>query len=171
MVISEELAEFIQSGVSIQIGTRDARLVPDCVRLVGARVEPGRTEVTVFVPRATGSTSIANLRENGRIAVCFSRPADHRSIQLKGRIVGLDEAGPADRAVVDRYRAALVEVLGVLGLPPRTLLRMNHWPCAAARFEVESVYVQTPGPGAGDRLGPAPRPSPPQSYRKPKGRS
>jgi hypothetical protein len=153
-VISEELAEFVQSGVSIQIGTRDARLTPDCIRLVGARVEPGREEVTVFVPHATGATSIANLRENGRIAVCFSRPADHRSIQLKGRVVALDDAVPADRATVDRYRAGLVEVLAVLGLPPRTLLRMSHWPCVAARFHVESVFVQTPGPGAGDRLRP-----------------
>jgi hypothetical protein len=158
-VISEELAEFIQSGVSIQVGTRDACLVPDCVRLVGARVEAGRTEVTVFVPRATGAASIANLRDNGRIAVCFSRPADHRTIQLKGRIAALDDARAADRAVIDRYRSALAGVLAELGLPPRTILRMSHWPCAAARFRVETVFVQTPGPGAGDRLGPqaAPR--------------
>jgi hypothetical protein len=56
--------------------------------------------------------------------------------------------------VVDRYRAALADVLSVLGVPPRTLLRISHWPCTAARFRVESVFVQTPGPGAGDRLRP-----------------
>ena len=154
-MITEELAEFIQSGVSIQLGTRDARLVPDCVRLLGARVEPGRDEVTVFVPAATGAKSLANLKDNGRIAVCFSRPADHRSIQLKGRAMSLEDAPPADRQVVDRYRAALTDVLSVLGVPPRTLLRISHWPCTAARFRVESVFVQTPGPGAGDRLRPA----------------
>jgi hypothetical protein len=154
-LITEELAEFIQSGVSIQLGTRDARLVPDCVRLVGARVEPGRKEVTLFLPRATGAKSLANLRDNGRIAVCFSRPADHRSIQLKGRILALDDATPSDRPVVDRYRAALSDVLSVLGVPPRTLSRISHWPCTAARFQVDSVFVQTPGPGAGDRLRPA----------------
>ena len=154
-MITEELAEFIQSGVSIQLGTRDARLVPDCIRLVGARVEPGRDEVTVFVPCGTGAKSIANLKDNGRIAVCFSRPADHRSIQIKGRAISLEEAASLDRAIVDRYRAALADVLAVLGLPPRTLLRMNHWPCTATRFKVESVFVQTPGPGAGDRLRPA----------------
>jgi hypothetical protein len=154
-LITEELAEFIESGVSIQLGTRDARLVPDCVRLVGARVERGGGEVTVFLPRGTGAKSLANLKDNGRIAVCFSRPADHRSIQLKGRAVSLEDALPADRPIVDRYRAALADVLSVLGVPPRTLLRIGHWPCTAARFQVESVFVQTPGPGAGDRLRPS----------------
>jgi len=154
-LITEELAEFIQSGVSIQLGTRDARLVPDCVRLVGARVERGGGEVTVFLPRATGAKSLANLKDNGRIAVCFSRPADHRSIQLKGSAVSLEDAVSSDRPVVDRYRSALADVLSVLGVPPRTLLRISHWPCTAARFQVESVFVQTPGPGAGDRLRPA----------------
>jgi hypothetical protein len=157
-LITEELAEFIQSGVSIQLGTRDARLAPDCVRLVGARVEAAvggeRNGVTLFLPFATGAKSLANLKDNGRIAVCFSRPADHRSIQLKGQALSLEPAVLSDRPVVDRYRAELADVLSVLGVPPRTLLRIGHWPCTAARFLVESVFVQTPGPGAGDRLRP-----------------
>ncbi len=151
-MISAELKHFLESGISILVGTRDARLAPDCFRALGARVEEGGRELTVFAPDAVARASLANLRDNGRVAVCFTRPEDHRSIQLKGRVLELRPADEAERRLVDRYRSALAAILGEIGLPPRTTLRMNHWPCHAVRFEVEAVFVQTPGPGAGERL-------------------
>ena len=157
--ISAELRQFLESGVSILVGTRDTRLFPEAVRAVGARVEPGGREVTVLFPEAVGRASAENLRENGRIAVCFSR-VDHRSIQLKGRLVELREGDAADREVVERYRSAWAESLAFIGLPPRLTFRVSHWPCHAARFRVESIFVQTPGPGAGDPLRTASVPGP-----------
>lgn len=153
--ISPELAEFLQSGVSILVGTRDPRLFPECMRAVGARVERGRREVTIFAPAATSAATIANLEENGRVAICFSRIEDHRSIQLKGRVVAIAPASDADRCVVERWRGEFVRNLAFVGLPPRLSLRLNSWPCRAVRLRVESIYLQTPGPGAGAPLPPA----------------
>lgn len=151
-VISRELSDFVESGISVLVGTRDARLLPECVRVVGARVERGGAELTVFVPEATGAVTIANLRDNGRIAVCFTRPRDHRSIQLKGQLVSIRGANARERRLVDAYRAGLAEELGWVGLPQRVTLRMAHWPCHAVRLKVEQVFDQTPGPGAGDPM-------------------
>jgi hypothetical protein len=81
-LISAELAAFIEAGVSILVGSRDAGLAPDCLRAIGARVE-GADEITVFLPAETARTTVANLLDNGRIAVCFSQIADHRTHQLK----------------------------------------------------------------------------------------
>ena len=156
-MIPADLAGFFESGVSILIGSRDPCLFPDCTRAIGARVEAGGTELTVLLPRSTSARAVANLRDNGRIAVAFSRPSDHRSIQVKGRVVALREAEEADRAVVDGYRGALARELAFVGLPPRLTFRMAHWPCLAARLRVEGIFVQTPGPGAG---GPLEAPSP-----------
>ena len=78
--ISAELAAFFESGVSVLVGTRDARLLPECLRAVGARVEPGGTEITVFVPKATSALTVANLQDNDRVAVCFERASDHLPI-------------------------------------------------------------------------------------------
>jgi len=161
-VPSDELAQFFEAGISILVGSRDARLMPDSTRAVGARLEGERAEMTVFLPRATSGATLANLADNGRIAVCFSRPVDHRSIQIKGRVVAITDAVPADRVWIDRYRSELVQCWGWFGLPPRTTLRMAHWPCAAVRFAIETSFVQTPGPGAGaplDEPAAAPRPS------------
>jgi predicted pyridoxine 5'-phosphate oxidase superfamily flavin-nucleotide-binding protein len=150
-MISPELAGFLESGISILVGTRDAGLVPECIRGMGARVEAGGAEVTVFLPDAVSARTLENLRDNGRIAVTFCAQ-DHKSFQVKGRIVGLRPAAPADRGAVDRFRRAWADELGKVGVPPRLTLRMAHWTCQAARFRVEAIYVQTPGPGAGAPL-------------------
>lgn len=153
-MISPELATFLESGVSILVGTRDGRLVPECTRGIGARVEEGGAELTIFLADAVAGPTFANVRENHRIAVGFSRAEDHRTFQLKGRVLSLAPAGEADRAVIDRYRCAWATALGAVGMPPRLTLRVAHWPAHAIRLRVESVFVQTPGPGAGAPFGP-----------------
>ncbi len=151
-MLSPDLAEFLESGVSILVGTRGDRFAPDCMRALGARVEPGLGELTVYLPEAVAESNLANLRDVPRAAICFSRPQDHRSIQIKGTVLEVREAREDERAVVERYRGALAASLGVLGLPPRIVFRVAHWPCRALRVRVESVFVQTPGPGAGAPL-------------------
>jgi hypothetical protein len=153
--ISAELAGFLEEGVSLLLGARDRTLFPECARACGARVEPGRREVTAFVPSETNARLLDDLRDNGRIAMCFARIHDHRSIQLKGQVIEVREAQPEERGVVERYWGELVQAFGLIGLPPRLTLRVNRWPCHAIRFRVESIFVQTPGPGAGAPLGPA----------------
>jgi hypothetical protein len=152
-----ELREFLESGVSILLGTRSDRLLPDCCRIVGARLEADGSALTVFLPAATAERSIANLRDNGWAAVCFARAMDHRSVQIKGRMLTIRDADEEDRERIVRYRSALAEAWGVIGIPPRITLRMAHWPCHALTIRVESVFDQTPGPGAGDAFG-APHP-------------
>lgn len=151
-LLVEEAARFVESGITVIVGSRDARLVPDCTRAVGVRVEAGGAEMTVFLPRATSETTLANLADNGRIAVAFTRPVDHRSIQVKGRVVAIADATAADRVWIDRHRGDLVQSWGYVGIPPRRTLRVAHWPAAAVRFALETGFLQTPGPGAGARL-------------------
>ena len=151
-VITDDLARFLESGISVLVGTRDAGLRPESTRGLGLRVEPGGEEATVFLPAASAATARANLEENGRIAVCVSRAVDHRSVQLKGRVVAIAAGDDAARALVDRYRSELARNLAVIGLPPRVTMRLVNWPVHAVRFRVESIFGQSPGPGAGAPL-------------------
>ncbi len=155
-MISDEIASFLESGISILIGTRDERLVPEAVRGCGARVDANGTELLVLLPVATGAATAANLAANGRIAITFSRPTDHRSLQIKGRVLELRAAGDAERAIVDRYRCSFAQELALVGVPPRMTFRLAMWPAHAVRLAIEGVYVQTPGPGAGATFGAAP---------------
>ena len=151
-MIAPELATFLESGVSVLVGTRDARLVSECQRALGMSVDPDRRHLTVFVPCAVGERIVADARANGRIAVCCARVADHQSIQLKGEAVEIREATEAERAGIDRYREAFADVLAEIGMPRALTLRMAHKPCWAIRVRVDTSFVQTPGPGAGRPL-------------------
>jgi hypothetical protein len=152
--LPDELADFVESGVSILVGTADERLRPACMRALGARVSQDRASVTVFVPEASARAILANLAANGRVAVAFSRPLDHRSIQIKGACLGTRPASADDRGVQERYRAAYFEQLHAVGVPRAVARRIAWWPSVAVDVRVTELYEQTPGPGAGRRLSP-----------------
>lgn len=150
--IPQDLATYFESGISILAGTRDARKIPEATRVLGARIDPDGRAFTVFLSAATAQRTLANVRDNGRMAVCFTS-VDHRSYQVKGRVTDVSDADEKDRHAIERYRAALAQHFGFVGLPPRLTYRLSHWPAHAVRVAVETVFLQTPGPGAGGPLG------------------
>ena len=152
MRLSEELAEFIESGVSMLVGTRDAALRPDVLRAVGALVGKDRESLTVFLNEQVAERAVANLRDNGKIALTCARPYDHRGIQVKGTMISLREGVEADRVQQERYLAGFVEHLYIVGLPRAVIRQLRIYPSVAVTFAAEDVFVQTPGPGAGRRL-------------------
>jgi hypothetical protein len=146
-----EVVDLVESGVSILVGTRDASLRPSTVRGVGARVDGSRRALTVYLPTRTADRAVANLRDNGEIAVVFSRPFDNLSVQLKGRCQDVHRAGDDDRPVPERYAVAFMETTYTVGMPRSLMKRLCVWPAWAATFDVRDLYSQTPGPGAGQR--------------------
>jgi hypothetical protein len=153
-VLPADLVEFFESGVSILVATRDAQLRPACARGAGARVRASEGIVTVYLPEAVAAPTVANVVANGRIAVTFSRPLTHYSIQVKGTCDGSRPGTEEDRAVQLRYRAAYCEQLHAVGLPRAAAARLAWWPSVALDVAVRDLFVQTPGPNAGRRLVP-----------------
>jgi len=150
--IPQNLVELFESGVSILVGTRDAARRPEATRGVGAVVSPDRRRLTVFLPGAVSERAVANLRDNGLIAVGFSSVLDHQTLQVKGKTEEIRDARDDEREIVTRYHAAFAEILAVVGLPRTTVRYLNVWPSVAVTFEVTDVFQQTPGPNAGERL-------------------
>lgn len=153
VLLTEELVDFVESGVSILLGTRDANLRPFGVRAMGASVSQDRRRITIYVPAAVAERPLINLRENGATAVTFVRPSDYQGLQFKGKFVGDRPSTDADRHVQERYRAALAEQLFVCGIARSTAKRYAYWPSVAIEFEPDSLFKQTPGPNAGAAIG------------------
>ena len=147
-----ELVAFAEEGVSLLVGTANRDLVPDCVRAVGLRVWEDASTLTVFLPAATAADTIANLRDNPRLAVTVSHIPSHRTMQIKGSVLAIREGGEDDHYFATRYRAALAEDLAFIGMPPANTLRLGIWPVWAVDVAMEQVFAQTPGPQAGVRL-------------------
>ena len=156
--ISDELKTFLEGPVSVLVGTRDSRLVPEITRAWGPRVSEDRQRVSLCVPLATSRKTLDNVEANGEIAVTFSLPANYRTFQLKGRRATVAEPDSADLAVVERHRDAFATVNEMMGLPRQQV--ETFWQAeietssvlVKIRFAPEQVFDQTPGPGAGRSL-------------------
>lgn len=153
-MITPELARFIESGISVLVGTRDARLRPDGLRAAGIQADPTSGTLTVFLPQATCERALANLADNGRIAVTVTRAIDHRSLQIKGRAIEIRSASLAERKFIEQYLDLLAVDWGHVGVPRRSTRAMNFWPASTVRVAAETLFEQTPGPDAGQSLTP-----------------
>jgi Pyridoxamine 5'-phosphate oxidase len=110
---------------------------------------PGRIRVVVG---ADDPAMVANLRPGARIAVTSGDVRTLRSTQVKGRV---DTVGPtsdddltAMAGAVDGFVRAVHEVDGN---PPEQLRRLLPNAVLAVEIDVDEVFDQSPGPGAGSR--------------------
>lgn len=155
VTLPADLVDLVESGASILVGTRDARLRPECVRAVGASVARDRRSIVVLLNQGTSARTIANLEAGSPFAVTFSRPIDHRTYQVKGSVRAIRPSTPAEQEAAQRYRIAFTEALYVVGVGRSLTRRMRVNPCVAVEVEVAELYQQTPGPDAGKRMGAA----------------
>lgn len=149
------LADFLQSGVSITVAACGERQVPSIAKAVGCRVSADGRTVTLLLFSGPAEPVLRDLRRHPSVAVCFSRPSTHQTVQLKSPAVRLEDPAPDDRAVARRCLDRLtVDLLG-LGFPP-AMLETFFWhegdPMVALSFEPGDAFAQTPGPGAGQAL-------------------
>ena len=151
--ISNELADFLDGGLSMLVASADDRARPECARAAGLRLDRSRDRLTLFLPTMGAERTLANLAGNGRIAVTFSRMHDHRTYQLKGRVRGITDTSVDDQAQQQRWLAAFIEQLAIVGTSRSTARRWRITPSVAVEIDVEELYEQTPGPGAGRKVG------------------
>jgi hypothetical protein len=153
--LDAEHAAFIQGGVSVVVSTRNEALVPDVARGCGCRVSRDRRRVTVLVDCARAGSVLTNVQANGHVAVVFSQPSTHRTLQLKGTDATVARTAPADLRAARRHLEAWVADMQQLGYGA-DFGRAVHGEgadLAAITFSVAAAFEQTPGPAAGRRLG------------------
>ena len=151
-VIDAELKSFLEPDRVVSVGTCSADLVPSGVRAWGPTVSDDGTSVQLFLDRPSAASAIANLRDNGRVAACFTHVHTLRSVQLKGRCVEMGDPLPEDWPVIEKHRAGFAEAAEELGYPKQLMRHMWSMQVVKVRFVVDDIFDQTPGPGAGGRL-------------------
>jgi hypothetical protein len=150
--LAEEIVEFIASGVDAYVATHDRELEPESMLAMGLRASPERNLLTVYVPEALSQVTCRNLEDNGQIAVTAIRPSDFKAVQIKGTSVRIRSSGELDRELQAVFRAALVEQFEIVGIPRAITRRLVWWPSLAIEFGVREIFLQTPGPRAGEPL-------------------
>ncbi len=154
-MIPDRVVEVLQGPAFIQAGTRDETLRPVHTFAIGAVVHPDRETVTFFVPESRSVPILANLENNGRVALGFAL-VSHEAYQLKGTYLSARPGDESDAGVQDAYRSKFLAAVRQTAYPEeiaRALtLGFAYRPCVAITFRAEEVFLQTPGPGAGKKM-------------------
>lgn len=157
-LLDADHADFIQSGVSISVGACDRNNRPALARAMGCLVDAALCQVRIFVSNTQASDLLVCVRENGALAVVYSQPSTHRTLQLKAIDASVLPLQDGDLLQIRRYRDLFARELQPLGFPQalvRTLLAAPPTDLIAVQFTPAEAWLQTPGPLAGSRLGKA----------------
>lgn len=151
-MIDGALAAFLQEGVGIHIGTRDAARRPNGARAIAVQVEPDGEHLVVYVARVAAARILPDLESNGQAAVGFGRPVDDRACQVKGVFVSAREAREDERPAVLAQWDGFLASLEKIGVPRAATRTWVTWPAVAIRLRCNALFEQTPGPDAGAPL-------------------
>lgn len=155
--LDPDLARFVTGGVSINAGSSSAEGLPSLCRAFGCRVDPGTGRLTVFFAKPQAADLVRDAAAGGALAVVFSEPPTHRTVQIKGRDARLVPLAEGDLACVQAYRTAFARSLVFLGFTEvmvRTLLDCPDEALVALAFTPTAFFNATPGAQAGTPLTP-----------------
>lgn len=155
ILVTPEQAAFIEGRVSVAVASRSAGNVPSVARALGCRVAPDRASVTLCVVGSQAGSLLTDIRTCGAIAVMFSEPSSHRSLQLKGRGARVCPASEEDALMVARYRASMDSELALVGFNKvfsDAFFSFEAADLVTLSFSPYAAFDQTPGPRAGIRL-------------------
>lgn len=154
--LSRELAAFMQSGISVILGAVGANRQPIAGVALACRIEAdGR--VRVLLRRPANLALLEALGAGGAVAVTFSRPRDHRSIQVKASRARIVPCRAEDLPELARQCAGMRDELVGAAYPPAFAAAYAAYEpgeVAAIELAADRAFVQTPGPGAGGEIVP-----------------
>jgi hypothetical protein len=153
--LSPDVIAMMLRGVSVNVASRGERLLPSTMRAMGSAVNVAAGTVTVYLARRQSQQLLRDIETSGRIAVMFSEPATHRTVQLKASAATCRAATDKDAPVLAAYLASMEREVQRVGYSPRVtrvtraMLAHRTDDLVAVTFAPEQVFEQTPGPKAG----------------------
>jgi len=154
-LLDEANAAFIQGGVAIYAASRTADNIPVTSRVLGCRVSKDRRSLTVLFYNGGSRDLLEGVRVSKEIAVVFTQPSTHQTIQLKGTdaVVAAAEKQDIESAIL--HTDELVADVCPMGYP-EPLVRAVVWfdpdDVRVVTFTPIAAFLQTPGPRAGEPL-------------------
>lgn len=157
VLLDEEIARFMRSGISISVASRDVRHVPSLARAAGCRVAADLRTISVLLLPSQAHQLLADIAATGVIAVVFSSPSTNRTLQLKGQQASVNAASPEDSLIAAQQREGFAAGLIPLGYAhdlAHAVHCRNVQGMQVVTFSPSDIFEQTPGPRAGTRLTP-----------------
>lgn len=152
-MISDDVAGFIEGLVMGLVTTRNSANRAFIARASGARYLSATGLIEVLLSAVQWSDVARNAHAGAPIATTFVRPNDYCAYQIKGWIEDVSPASSDDIARAERYVERMLEQMSDLGV---TRIQLSHTLTASElmriSFRPTDLFLQTPGPRAGQRL-------------------
>jgi hypothetical protein len=159
-LLDDATAAFLGTGCALLVGTALPDGEPVAARGFGCttvEVGPGRALLRVLLA-ADDPRGFEHACVGDRVAVTATSVVTLRSVQLKGRLRGIEAPTAADDAKAVAYlEAFFVDITCTDGTPRALLQRMVPAAYVAWLVEAQELFDQTPGPSAGAALSGADR--------------
>lgn len=153
--LSEAHAGFVRGPQSIVAASRDAAHRMSMARGLGCIVSADRRTVKILFHPEQAAELLEDVRSQGVIAVVFSEPPTHITLQLKGSDARIVKTPPEAEQLRDSHVEDFAKTVMPMGFSP-ALIRgaIGGTPIKpiTVEFTLDSVFEQTPGAKAGARL-------------------
>ncbi|MCM8737194.1 hypothetical protein M5E06_24045 [Azospirillum sp. A1-3] len=153
--LDETVLRFLDRSLSVNVATSDRDGRPLVARAVAARVAPGGERLTVLIDRRANAALVAAVAETGRLAVVFTEPSTHRSIQIKDDASTVAAPTVEEAALPGPYIEGFIAELAGMGFTEafvRAVMEFDPADLVALHLHPAAVFDQTPGPKAGERI-------------------
>ena len=156
-MLTEDAKALLEEGNALIVGFTQADGAPHATRGYGLDIEPSSNTAQLLMsePDAVGFGLRPGDTPSVPIAVTAANIRTLASVQVKGVLLAISSATDADHARKDRYCDAFTNAIHeVDGIPLEIAERWRPTTVVRCQITLEEMFVQTPGPGAGQSLGP-----------------
>ena len=150
-MLTPELKQFIEGPQGMSMGTRDANLVPEYTRVLGAQVTDSGT-LKFFVAKVSADRALSNVDDNGQVAITFANPPTFECYQIKGKAVNYRDSTTDEQNYVDHYMAIFDSEVQSIGVSAGAINIWPSKPMISIEIEVQAIFDQTPKIGAGNQI-------------------
>ena len=154
-MIDNNLLVTLNERCDVVLSSSSVAAVPSlCWGMAGRVLDDGRT-VEAWVREDQARQFLADVRATGKVAAVFNEPYTNLAVQLKGDEALIRAATRDDEAFLRQHVGHMVTELTRMNIPEAFTRNFFEQPwslLSVVRFEAADVYIQTPGPRAGQRL-------------------
>ncbi|WP_415063441.1 hypothetical protein [Bdellovibrio sp.] len=148
-----ELKDIIKLGVGMVVATRDAQMRPDICDGAGINISSDASRMTIFLVQQRATRTLANIENNRSIAVSMSRPPTYAAAQIKGHVTRVRPLDPAEQPIAQECATAFQREIQLIGVTREAAMGLRLVPDIAVDVSIENIFIQTPGPKAGQSMG------------------
>lgn len=149
-----DLLAFLQRGLSLYLGSTDARGWPQVARAFAVRALPG-PQLALAVPAGPAAGLLAGIEATGQVALVLCQPTTHFTVQVKGRDACVEPVQAGQWPELGRNREAFGAEILPFGFDDEftdawfSIAESDIDSLRVVRFTPSGAWNQTPGPGAG----------------------